>query len=185
MGAVEVALIFALRAGLSREITWPVTMMAVLSAMLLSAGVSRHYWDIYVHRTVRGISFLFVAIDALGDLTSLLSILFQPRLDVLGMVIYGSELMLWIGIFVAGGYFNLLPWARRKVGGYRSRSVTRSVDSTRGSPGSIQGEGDHARGLALHDMPSSTSVFRTPSGELAVARARVGVEGRSEQTGED
>lgn len=30
--------------------------------------------DIYKTRTVRGISFLFVAIDAMGDLTSLLSL---------------------------------------------------------------------------------------------------------------
>lgn len=48
--------------------------MAILSACLLVAGVLRHYWDIYVHRTVRGISFLFVAIDAAGDLFSLVSI---------------------------------------------------------------------------------------------------------------
>lgn len=48
--------------------------MAALSACLLAAGVLRHYWDIYVHRTVRGISFLFVGIDAAGDLFSLVSV---------------------------------------------------------------------------------------------------------------
>lgn len=48
--------------------------MAVLSACLLAAGVLTHYWDIYVHRTVRGISFLFVGIDAAGDLFSLVSV---------------------------------------------------------------------------------------------------------------
>lgn len=48
--------------------------MAVLSACLLAAGVLRHYWDIYVHRTVRGISFFFVGIDAAGDLFSLVSV---------------------------------------------------------------------------------------------------------------
>jgi hypothetical protein len=48
--------------------------MAVLSASLLAAGVLRHYWDIYVHRTVRGISFIFVGIDAAGDLFSLVSV---------------------------------------------------------------------------------------------------------------
>lgn len=55
--------------------------MAVLSAALLAAGVLRHYWDIYVHRTVRGISFFFVGIDAAGDLFSLVSVgeLFQIR----------------------------------------------------------------------------------------------------------
>jgi len=48
--------------------------MAVLSAVLLALGVGWHYVDIYKSRTVRGISFLFVAIDAAGDLFSLLSL---------------------------------------------------------------------------------------------------------------
>ena len=48
--------------------------MAVLSALLLALGVGWHYVDIYRTRTVRGISFLFVAIDAAGDLFSLLSL---------------------------------------------------------------------------------------------------------------
>lgn len=48
--------------------------MAVISAVMLSAGVLRHYVDIYTEDTVRGISWLFVFFDAMGDLTSLLSI---------------------------------------------------------------------------------------------------------------
>jgi hypothetical protein len=53
---------------------WPVTLMGVVSTVLLSAGVLRHYWDIYIHRTVRGISFIFVGIDAAGDVFSLISV---------------------------------------------------------------------------------------------------------------
>ncbi len=49
------------------------TAMAVLSAALLAAGVLQHYVDIWKHRTVRGISFIFVGIDAAGDLFSLVS----------------------------------------------------------------------------------------------------------------
>lgn len=52
--------------------------MGVLSTVLLSAGVLRHYWDIYQERTVRGISFLFVGIDAAGDIFSLTSICTSP-----------------------------------------------------------------------------------------------------------
>lgn len=48
--------------------------MGVLSTVLLSAGVLRHYIDIYVHQTVRGISFIFVGIDAAGDVFSLISV---------------------------------------------------------------------------------------------------------------
>lgn len=53
---------------------WVVTFMGVVSTVLLSAGVLRHYWDIYIHRTVRGISFIFVGIDAAGDVFSLISV---------------------------------------------------------------------------------------------------------------
>lgn len=74
LGAIEVALVFALRAAKDRSLDWPIILMAVLGACLLAAGVLRHYWDIYVHRTVRGISFIFVGIDAAGDLFSLVSV---------------------------------------------------------------------------------------------------------------
>ena len=64
--------------GQSRSLTWPETLTGVLSTVLLSAGVLRHYYDIYVHRTVRGISFLFVGIDAAGDVFSLISVCLFP-----------------------------------------------------------------------------------------------------------
>lgn len=57
-----------------QHLEWPFLFMAVLSAALLSTGVIRHYVDIWRHKTVRGISFLFIAIDALGDLTSALAL---------------------------------------------------------------------------------------------------------------
>jgi len=115
--------------------------MAILSAVGLGLGVLRHYWDIYTHRSVRGISFIFVALDAAGDVTSLLSVgelvwwaafgaqvrlkqcpfslpldiisqvIVRP-VDVKGAVIYGVELALWIGIFILGAVFNLRAWLK-------------------------------------------------------------------------
>ncbi|KAL2807897.1 PQ loop repeat-domain-containing protein [Aspergillus granulosus] len=142
LGGIETGLIFALRIAKRRDLEWPMILMAVLSASLLAAGVLRHYWDIYVHRTVRGISFIFVGIDAAGDLFSLVSV------DVLGMVIYGTELVLWIGVFVCGFAFNFLPWIAE-----RSRK-----------------EPSQETQISLHEMPSSTSVFRTASGSDVVTR---------------
>ncbi|EPS36597.1 hypothetical protein H072_9822 [Dactylellina haptotyla CBS 200.50] len=160
LGGVEVGLIFALRIPKRDGSQWPLTLMAVLSAVFLSLGVLTHYWDIYKHKTVRGISFIFVFIDALGDLTSLISIFFEKHLDVLGMVIYGSELVLWIGVMACGGWFNLKPWLRRWA------EKKSSGDTTPGNP-----EGrDHT--VVMHDLPSSTSVFRTPSASDRVATRR-------------
>ncbi|KAJ5771181.1 uncharacterized protein N7511_003232 [Penicillium nucicola] len=148
LGGIEVGLVFALRAAKDRGLEWPLIVMAVLSACLLAAGVLRHYWDIYVHRTVRGISFIFVGIDAAGDLFSLVSVLFGKSIDVLGIIIYGTELVLWIGIFICGGVFNLFPWIKKRS---NKRAQEREP-------------------VALHPMPSSTSVFRTASGSQVVER---------------
>jgi hypothetical protein len=172
MGGIEAALVVALRIAQDRHLQWPLTLMAVLSAALLAAGVLRHYWDIYLHRTVRGISFLFVGIDAAGDVFSLVSVIFQAELDVLGMVIYGTEFILWTGVFACGGYFNLLPWVQgklnRRKGGVKGSGVLSPVCSKTSGGGT----GPAPEPLVLHDLPSSTSVFRTPSGEFDATRQR-------------
>jgi hypothetical protein len=170
MAGIQASLIVGLRIAKSRHILWPMTLMAVLSATLLAAGVLRHYWDIWIHRTVRGISFIFVAIDAGGDLFSLLSIFFQPTLDIKGIIIYATELTLWLGVFACGGYFNLLPYVKKTL-------------QTHGCYVEPQGWRDHTNSTArartciqdvtMNDIPSSTSVFRTPSSDIVVARNRV------------
>ncbi|KAF2445607.1 hypothetical protein P171DRAFT_484279 [Karstenula rhodostoma CBS 690.94] len=174
MGGIQVALVIVLRIAQDRNIQWPLIFMAVLSATLLAAGVLRHYLDIYIHRTVRGISFLFVGIDAAGDLFSLVSVLFQRELDVLGLVIYGTELILWIGVFACGGYYNFLPWVRSRS---KRGKATNNVAGDGGlSPACSRTSGPvpmpPVESVAMHDMPSSTSVFRTPSGEVEVMRHR-------------
>lgn len=156
MAGVQAGLIVGVRLAKERHIDWPATLMAVISAALLAAGVLRHYVDVYLYRSVRGISFIFVGIDALGDVFSLVSVVFQPRLDILGMVIYGTELVLWMGIFICGAHYNLVPWAKDR---HSKRSTT----------GSDANDG-HATGVTLHDLPSSTSVFRTTSAEVEVMR---------------
>ncbi|KAH6662298.1 G protein-like protein-coupled receptor : PQ-loop [Halenospora varia] len=154
-GGIETGLIFALKTGLKKDRHWPVILMGVISTILLSAGVLRHYYDIYVHRTVRGISFIFVAIDAAGDVFSLVSVFFQPKLDILGMVIYATEFVLWCGVFACGGYFNLLPWIRQKMSDRSARRRANEIDSREEVP-------PHGN-ITLREIGSSTSVFRTPS----------------------
>ena len=86
-------------------------------------------------------------------------LVFQAKLDTLGMVIYGTELLLWIGVFTCGGYFNLVPWIRELVKKRKTRDqeVGASVERPSGS-----------QNLSLRSFPSSTSVFRTPSALLTM-----------------
>lgn len=167
MAGIEVGLIYALRAGKSKGTTWPITLMAVLAALFLALGVLRHYWDIYVHRTVRGISFIFCGIDATGDLTSMLAVLFEPKIDVLGLIIYGVELALWIGIFACGGYFILWPWLKRRSSRATSGSISNTAEQDESRGATLA-----STGIALHDLPSSTSAFRTSSANLDTAQPR-------------
>ena len=122
IGGVEAGLYFALAIAHRRDLEWPLTLMAILAAILLALGVLRYYWDIYKFKSTGAISFLFVAIDAAGDLTSILSLIFEPRIDVLGMIVYSTELCLWIGIGVLGIYFGSWSWLSTK----RSRRPERS-----------------------------------------------------------
>jgi len=167
-GGIEVALVFALRAGLHRGLHWPVTLMGVLSTVLLSAGVLRHYYDIYTHHTVRGISFIFVGIDAAGDVFSLISVFFQPSLDILGMIIYATEFALWCGVFACGGYFNLIPWLNQKISLRRAqRAEAVALERRQEEHAGVSNDVDMQR------VPSSTSVFRTPSSIVSGASSRL------------
>lgn len=166
MGAVQAALIITLGRAKERDLEWPLILMAALAAALLAAGVGSHYVDIYRHRTVRGISFIFVGLDALGDLTSLLSVFFQPKLDILGIIIYATELALWCGIFACGAYYNLIPWLKEKY------SNSGEATASEGSQPSESATAAHTSGIALYGIPSSTSVFRTTSAEIDLNRQR-------------
>lgn len=132
-GGVEASTIFAIQSGLRArrsadiQYQWPVVLMGVLAGVLLCAGVSRHYIDIYRERTVRGISFLFCGIDALGDLTSLISVVLWFRagesLDILGICVYASEFTMWAGIFACGIRYNLRSWLQRKKRHHTQASI--------------------------------------------------------------
>ncbi|KAK7530503.1 PQ loop repeat-domain-containing protein [Phyllosticta citricarpa] len=192
MGGTQAAIILLLRHYISPSTlahtnpthattqTWPLPTLAALSALLLALGVGRHYVDIYQHRSVRGISFLFVGIDAAGDVFSALSIVFQSELDVVGIVAYALEFVLWMGVCACGVAFNLRPWLGRKR---REDEVGEGGDNVGGGEGHSSAvasgidfnvpDSEFAVGtIALHDLPSSTSVFRTPSGETSISASR-------------
>ncbi|ENH73019.1 hypothetical protein FOC1_g10009754 [Fusarium oxysporum f. sp. cubense race 1] len=80
-----------------------------------------------------------------------------PELDVLGIVIYATEFVLWCGVFACGGYYNLLPWVRKRFGSESKR---------------VEGEESAGDGVMMNENISSSSVFRTVSGNGEGVRAR-------------
>jgi hypothetical protein len=79
---------------------------------------------------------------------------FQAELNILGMIIYGCELALWTGVVICGGYFNLVPWTKSRL-----NSRKQHIENER----QLQVQANTTGSITLHQMPSSTSVFRTPS----------------------
>ena len=98
-------------------------------------------------------------------------IVFQPKLDILGMVIYATEFVLWCGVFACGGYFNLLPWVRMKLSEREQKKAEEREERGSGGVEPIEAEGT-SQDVELNRIGSSTSVFRTPS---SVASSRISV----------
>lgn len=120
LGGGELGLVLALRLAHERGQDWTFTVMAIVAAVFLAAGVLRHYVDAFKTRSDAGLSLKFAFLDAGGDLASLLSVLFEPHLSVLGLVIYGSELVIWLGLIGIVVYFRMR--SRRKVDDGEDRS---------------------------------------------------------------
>ena len=162
MGGVETALVFAIRLSVERGADWPLTLMAVLAAVLLALGVMEQYLAIFRNRSVEGVSFLFCGIDALGDVTSMVSVAFEPTVNVLGLVMYGVEFLLWCGIFACGFWLKSIPYLSKLLRYPTERTTERRVGCTEPAGGSV----------SIHDMPSSMSVFRTVSGSMELRERR-------------
>lgn len=107
LGGTETGLVFALRLARERGQRWPLMVMAIVAAVLLAAGVLRHYIDMFKTRSDAGLSLKFAILDASGDVASVLSVVFQPSLSILGLVIYGTELVIWLGLIGVVLYFRM------------------------------------------------------------------------------
>lgn len=163
-GGVEAGIVFAIQAGVkvrtdaNIQYWWPILLMGVLAGVLLCLGVLRHYVDIYKQRTVRGISFLFCGIDALGDLTSLISVVlwFQAgeSLDILGVCVYASEFIMWAGIFACGIHYNLRAWLRRRRWRQHTHSII-PVESIEERVGGLDSQSSKSRRSSLTAFQSA------------------------------
>ncbi|KAK1709755.1 hypothetical protein CaCOL14_012082 [Colletotrichum acutatum] len=98
LAGAEFGLVYALKLANERGHKWPSILMAILAAILLAGGVFRHYIQMLKTRSDAGLSLKFATLDLSGDVASLLSVIFQKTLKIYGIVIYGSELAIWVGL---------------------------------------------------------------------------------------
>lgn len=170
LGGIEVGLVWAVRAGMGRGIEAPLILMAVLAAVFLALGVLEQYVAIIRHRSAEGVSFLFCGLDALGDLTSIVAVIYGSRLNVTGLVAYAVELALWMGVFTLGSWYRLRPWVKE----WAEKRLGRRAQLAEHTPQhhhhhhhhlhqrQQQHDAELSGAVTIHHLPSASSVFQTP-----------------------
>ncbi|KWU42827.1 hypothetical protein RHOSPDRAFT_35667 [Rhodotorula sp. JG-1b] len=106
-GGVEAGLIFGTKALQDDGNERLNTATGVLAAVLIIAGLLPQYWEVWKYKAVVGISLIFLSIDLLGGVWSLLSLVFAPPpFDPLAAVSYSSVVVLEVGIFLLAVVLN-------------------------------------------------------------------------------
>lgn len=98
---IEIALVLPLRPVFDRGVTWPITLVGAIAAVLLALGLVPPYFEIKQHHgEVVGINFIFLGMDCSGALFSILSLVAQGGdIDIMGIVLYCIVIVLEFGIF--------------------------------------------------------------------------------------
>lgn len=102
---VECALVFPFIKLHDKGVNWPITLIGVIAAVLLAAGILPPYFELAKRQgRVVGINFVFLGIDSLGALFSIFSLVAEgggPDFDILGCVLYAVVILLEIGIYLS------------------------------------------------------------------------------------
>lgn len=143
-GALEVALVFALRPSYRRGTRAGksgVRFFGILSSALISVAVLPQFYEIYKHGAVFGISLTFMAVDLLGGVFSILSLIFKNKVDVPAAVAYSLVVVMDGLVLVLAIILN--PRSKRVA----QRGEQKSRASACGGDGDGSG-GDHVGGTA-------------------------------------
>ncbi|OCH96321.1 hypothetical protein OBBRIDRAFT_787400 [Obba rivulosa] len=110
----EAGMIYAVRPSFQRGNDGPVKAFGIISAVTISSALLPQYYEIYKHGEVIGISITFMAIDCLGGIFSVLSLVFKNKLDVTACVTYSLVVLLDGIVLLLAAILNPLARRRRK-----------------------------------------------------------------------
>lgn len=115
IAGIEVALVLPLRPLAAHGVTWPTTLVGVLGAVLLAAGLLPAYHEIWKRRgRVIGIDMRFLLLDWGGAVFSLASLGAQREFDVLGGVQYAVCAGLEMGVMGFWAVDRMREWRKGK-----------------------------------------------------------------------
>ncbi|KAI5968926.1 HIR3 [Candida theae] len=105
---LEVGFILWLRPLHRRGITWPTLIIGIIATVLIAIGLIPPYFELAKRKgRVIGINFVFLTMDSLGAIFSMLSII-VGKFDVLSCVLYAVVIALELGIFSS----HVIWWLR-------------------------------------------------------------------------
>ncbi|RLV88047.1 putative membrane protein [Meyerozyma sp. JA9] len=98
---LEVGFILWLRPVYEHGTHWPMLVIGIIASVLLAVGLVPPYFELAKRQgRVIGINFVFLSMDSMGALLSLLSIVFGT-MDIMSMVLYAVVLAMELGIFTS------------------------------------------------------------------------------------
>ncbi|KAI1315373.1 hypothetical protein EDD11_000932 [Mortierella claussenii] len=106
MAGIQVAAIYATRAGEDHEVPGTTTAAGLIPIILLAIGFMPQYFDIYRDKSVVGVSMAFIAADAAGAMFSIISLCFRETFDFLATLNYVVVLICDFIIFGLYIYYN-------------------------------------------------------------------------------
>lgn len=106
--AMEIGFILWLRPVYRHGTHWPMLIFGIIASILIAVGLFPPYFELAKRKgRVVGINFVFIFLDSMGALLSMLSIL-VGTFDAMSMVLYVIVLVLEIGIFMS----HIIWWLR-------------------------------------------------------------------------
>lgn len=107
--ALEASVIPFVRTQYDQGVEWPSLIFGILASILLAIGLVPPYFELAKRQgRVVGINFLFLTLDTSGAVFSILSLIFEEDLDILGLVLYTIVACMELGIFVS----HFIWWLR-------------------------------------------------------------------------
>ncbi|PBK72543.1 PQ-loop-domain-containing protein [Armillaria solidipes] len=125
IGGLQAGMVFAVRPSYEHGNHRGVDFFGVFASVMLSAGLLPQFYEIYKHKEVIGISKLFMLVDLLGGVFSLLSLVFRDTFDVLAGVAYSLVVVLDGLVIILAMILNPLARRRRR----RAASEEEALDT--------------------------------------------------------
>lgn len=114
IGGLQAGMVFAVRPSYEHGNHRGVNFFGVFTSVMLSAGLMPQFYEIYKHKEVIGISKLFMLVDMLGGVFSLLSLVFRDTFDALAGVAYSLVVVLDGLVIILAMILNPLAHRRRR-----------------------------------------------------------------------